>query len=122
MSLSWSLRKRLFQPTRGARYSHRRRHRGTKIEVKLAVPASDLQKLKCLLLAMPDVRSGVKSDSLALITTSDRALHRKQLTLRVREQRRKFVQTVKAGDLAGSDLCYGSSRGTPVLQRLELRP
>jgi hypothetical protein len=69
MSLSWSLRKRLFQPTRGARYSHRRRHRGTEIEVKLAVPSSDLQKLKCLLLAMPDVRSGVKSDSLALITT-----------------------------------------------------
>ena len=54
---------------------------------------------------MPTVRSEIQSDlTSTYYETPDFALHRKLLTLRVRKQGRKFVQTVKAGDLAGPDL------------------
>jgi hypothetical protein len=66
MSPLLELAKGTVPATRDASRSHRRRHRGscfisTEIELKLAAPSSDLQKLKCLLLAMPTVRSEVKS-------------------------------------------------------------
>jgi inorganic triphosphatase YgiF len=54
---------------------------------------------------MPTVRSEVKSDlTSTYYDTPDLALNRKLPTLRVRKQGRKFLQTVKAGDLAGPDL------------------
>jgi triphosphatase len=53
---------------------------------------------------MPTVRSEIQSDlTSTYYDTPDLALHRRQLTLRVRKQGRKFVQTVKA-DLAASSL------------------
>jgi len=54
---------------------------------------------------MPTGRSDVQSElTSTYYDTPDLTLYRKQLTLRVRKQGRGFVQTVKAGDFAGSDL------------------
>jgi hypothetical protein len=94
--------------TQGA--PHPRRHGGrrlisTEVELKLAAPAAELQKLKCMLLAMPTAQSDVQADLVSIYyDTPDLALNRKRLTLRVRKQGRRFVQTVKAGDFAESDL------------------
>jgi triphosphatase len=61
--------------------------------------------LKCMLLAMPTARSDVQADLVSIYyDTPDLALNRKRLTLRVRRQGRRLVQTVKAGDFAESDL------------------
>ena len=90
----------------------------TEVELKLAAPAPELQKLKCVLLAMPTVRSEVQSDlTSTYYDTLDLALHRKLLTLRVRKQGRKFVQTVKAGDLAGPDLLARREGEDPIASR-----
>ncbi|SDR63464.1 Inorganic triphosphatase YgiF, contains CYTH and CHAD domains [Rhizobiales bacterium GAS113] len=85
------------------------------VELKLAAPAPELEKLKCVLLAMPTGWSEVQSDlTSTYYDTPDLALHRKQLTLRVRKQGRKFVQTVKAGDFAESDLLARREWEDPV--------
>jgi inorganic triphosphatase YgiF len=61
--------------------------------------------LKCALLAIPTARSEVQSDLVSTYyDTPDFALRRKQLTLRVRKQGRRYVQTAKAGDFAWSNL------------------
>ena len=58
-----------------------------------------------MLLAMPTARSDVQADLVSIYyDTPDLALNRKRLTLRVRKEEGSFVQTVKAGDFAGSDL------------------
>jgi inorganic triphosphatase YgiF len=44
-------------------------------------------------------------------------LHRKRLTLRVRKQGRRFVQTVKAGDFFGSDLLARREWEDPVASK-----
>jgi triphosphatase len=64
---------------------------------------------------MPTVRSEVQSDLTSIYyDTLDFALHRKLLTLCVRKQGRKFVQTVKAGDLAGLDLLTRGEWEDPI--------
>ena len=63
-------------------------------------------------------RSEVQSDlTSTYYDTPDLALHRKQLTLRVRKQGRKFVQTVKAGDFAGSDLVVRREWEDPIANK-----
>ena len=67
---------------------------------------------------MPTVRSEVQSDlTSTYYDTLDLALHRELLTLRVRKQGRKFVQTVKAGDLAGPDLFARREWEDPIASR-----
>jgi triphosphatase len=74
--------------------------------------------LKCALLAMPTVRSEVQSNLVSTYyDTPDLALKRKRLTLRVRKQEGKFVQTVKAGDFAGPDLLARREWEDPVASK-----
>jgi len=76
----------------------------TEIELKLAARPDDLAKLKASLLAMsgkPAATSGLTS---TYYDTADRSLRRQDLSLRVRKQGRRFVQTVKAYDVDGPDL------------------
>jgi triphosphatase len=100
-----------------------RQHRGsrlipTEVELKLAAPAPELQKLKCVLQAMPTVRSEVELElTSTYYDTPDLALRRKELTLRVRKQGRSFVQTVKAGDFAGSDLLARREWEDPIASK-----
>ena len=90
----------------------------TEVELKLAAPAPELQKLKCVLLAMPNVRSEVELElTSTYYDTPDLALRRKELTLRVRKQGRSFVQTVKAGDFAGSDLLARREWEDPIASK-----
>jgi triphosphatase len=63
-------------------------------------------------------RSEVQSDlTSTYYDTPDIALHRKQLTLRLRKQGRKFVQIVKAGDFARSDLLARREWEDPIASR-----
>ena len=74
--------------------------------------------MKCVLLAMSAVQSEVQSDLISTYyDTPDLALNRKQLTLRVRKQGRKFVQAVKAGDSAGSDLLVRREWEDPIASK-----
>ena len=74
--------------------------------------------MECVLLSMSTGRSEVQSDlTSTYYDTPDLALHRKQLTLRVRKQGRKFVQTVKAGDFAGSDLVVRREWEDPIANK-----
>jgi inorganic triphosphatase YgiF len=67
---------------------------------------------------MPTGRSEVASDlTSTYYDTPDLALHREQLSLRVRKQGRKFVQTVKAGDFAGSDLLARREWEDPIASK-----
>jgi inorganic triphosphatase YgiF len=67
---------------------------------------------------MPTVRSEVQPDlTSTYYDTLDLALHREMLTLRVRKQGRKFVQTVKAVDLAGPSLFARREWEDPIASR-----
>src|SRR5215469_10961563 len=73
------------------------------IELKLAVPASDLARAREALLALPGA-VGKNPATLAstYFDTPELSLQRQELTLRVRKEGRHFVQTVKSPD--GDDL------------------
>jgi inorganic triphosphatase YgiF len=71
----------------------------TEVEIKLAARAGDLPRLKQALRAMaPQRRLSRAKLSSTYYDTPDLALRRRGLTLRVREEAGRFVQTVKAGD------------------------
>jgi inorganic triphosphatase YgiF len=71
----------------------------TEVEIKLAARAGDLPKLKRALRSMaPHQRPSRAKLSSIYYDTSDLALRRRGLTLRIREEGGRFVQTVKAGD------------------------
>jgi inorganic triphosphatase YgiF len=69
--------------------TQQRRPISTEFELKLAAPAAKLQKLECVLLAMPAENSELR---LKLVSTyydtPSLALHREGSTLRVRKQGR----------------------------------
>jgi triphosphatase len=77
----------------------------TEVELKLAVRIADLPGLKRALVAMAP--GSVSSQERLISTyydTQHLALKQQGLTLRVREQGGRFIQTVKAGDLAGAGM------------------
>jgi inorganic triphosphatase YgiF len=64
-----------------------------------------LEKLKRVLLAMPTVKSEVRSKLVSTYYgTPALALHRERLSFRVRKQGPEFIQTVKAEDPAQADM------------------
>src|SRR3981189_105242 len=67
---------------------------------------------------MPTGRSEVQSKlTSTYYDTPDLKLYRKQLTLRVRKQGRRFVQTVKAEDFAGSGLLTRRGWEDPIASK-----
>jgi triphosphatase len=77
----------------------------TEVELKLAASPADLPELRRALVEMAPASAG--SDSRLVSTyydTPDLALKRRGLSLRVREQGGRFIQTVKGGDPGGGDL------------------
>src|SRR5207245_1837267 len=80
--------------------NQRRGRISTEVELKLAASAGYLPELKRALAAMaPEAESSRRRLISTYYDTPDLALKRRGLTLRVREQGGRFVQTVKAGDL-----------------------
>jgi inorganic triphosphatase YgiF len=74
-------------------------------ELKLAAPASELEKLERALVMLPNARLEGQSDLVSTYyDTGICAFHRRRLTLRVRRQGQEFVQTIKADDSAKLDL------------------
>jgi triphosphatase len=87
------------------RSKQRRRHISTEVELKLAASAAYLPELKRALADMaPEADSSRRRLISTYYDTPDLALKRRGLTLRVREQGDRFIQTVKAEDLDGSDI------------------
>jgi inorganic triphosphatase YgiF len=83
----------------------RRRRISTEVELKLAASAGYLPELKRALAEMaPASHSLCRRLISTYYDTPDLALKRRGLTLRVREQGGRFIQTVKAGDLGGSNI------------------
>jgi inorganic triphosphatase YgiF len=93
----------------------RRRPVSYEIELKLAVPAPELKKLERQLLALPTARLEAESDLVSTYyDTCNLVLHRRRLTLRVRRQGRKFVQTIKADNPAKLDLLERREWEAPI--------
>ena len=86
-------------------WKRRRRVISTEVELKLAAPVADVPELKRALVKMTPAPASVAS---RLITTyydtPDLALKRQGLSLRVREQGGRFIQTVKTADPGGADV------------------
>ena len=62
------------------------------VELKLAAPVAELEKLERALLALPTARLEAQSDLVSTYyDTCTLALHRRRLTLRVRRQGGEFV-------------------------------
>jgi triphosphatase len=90
------------------------------VELKLGARAADLPDLKRALAAIaPAPTSATHRLISTYYDTPDLALWHQGLTLRVREQEGRFVQTVKRGDLTGIDLL---TRGEWEDQLAENRP
>jgi len=74
------------------------------IELKLAARAADLPDLERMLVGM--AAASAKSTKRLIGTyydTQDRALQRRRMILRIREEAGRLIQTVKSGDPTGSD-------------------
>jgi inorganic triphosphatase YgiF len=85
--------------------AERRRCISTEVELKLAASASDLPELKRALVEMASTSAGTQARLVSTYyDTPKLALKRRGLTLRVREQGDRFIQTVKTGDPSGGDL------------------
>src|SRR5947207_10939695 len=82
-----------------------RRPASREIELKLAAPASELEKVQHALLALPNARLENNSDFVSTyFDTPTCAIHRRRMTLRVRRQGRQFVQTIKIDAASKPDL------------------
>jgi len=98
----------------------RRRCISTEVELKLAAPAADLPELERALVEMAP--GSVSSRSRLISTyydTPDLALKRRGVSLRVREQGGRFIQTVKTGDTTSGDVL---TRGEWEDELAESRP
>jgi inorganic triphosphatase YgiF len=85
------------------------------VELKLAAPVAELEKLERALLALPTARLEAQSDLVSTYyDTCTLALHRRRLTLRVRRQGGEFVQTIKADDPAKLDLLERREWEAPI--------
>jgi len=77
----------------------------TEVELKLAAPAADVPELKRAFVKMTPAAAGVPSRLISTYyDTPDLALKRHGVSLRVREQGGRFIQTVKATDPSGADI------------------
>jgi triphosphatase len=82
-----------------------RRYISTEVELKLAALAADLPELKRALVEMaPSSASSYSRLISTYYDTPDLALKRQGLSLRVREQDGRFIQSVKAGDPSSGDI------------------
>jgi inorganic triphosphatase YgiF len=85
------------------------------VELKLAAPVAELEKLERALLALPTARLEAQSDLVSTYyDTCTLALHRRRLTLRVRRQGGEFVHTIKADDPAKLDLLERREWEAPI--------
>src|SRR2546423_4685157 len=83
---------------------NRERAISTEVELKLSARPADLPRLRHALLELaPDSESKQEKLLSTYYDTPDLLLKKRALTLRVREQNGRFVQTVKAGDPAGGN-------------------
>jgi triphosphatase len=104
----------------GRRWNQGRPEIGTEVELKLGVKATDLPDLKRALVAIAPTPGGAPCRLISTYyDTPDLALWHRGLTLRVREQEGRFIQTVKRGDLTGVDVL---TRGEWEDQLAENRP
>ena len=75
------------------------------MELKLSARPADLPRLRHALHEIaPDAASGEQRLLSTYYDTPELLLKKRALTLRVREQSGRFIQTVKAGDPAGADI------------------
>ena len=92
----------------------------TEVELKLVASAADLPELKRALVEMTPVSGSSQSRLISTYyDTPDLALKHRGLSLRVREQDGRFIQTVKEGDPDGGDLL---TRGEWEDELAESRP
>jgi triphosphatase len=111
---------RAVRRARSDRLERGRRCISTEVELKLAASAADLPELKRALVEMSPSSAG--SDSRLISTyydTPDLALKRQGVSLRVREQGGRFIQTVKTGDPSSGDVL---TRGEWEDELAESRP
>jgi triphosphatase len=92
----------------------------TEVELKLGARTTDLPDLKRALAAIAPAPTGAPRRLISTYyDTPDLALWHRGLTLRVRQQEDRFIQTVKRGDLTGVDVL---ARGEWEDQVAENRP
>jgi triphosphatase len=102
------------------RLGQRRRCISTEVELKLAASAADLPELKRALVEMAPTSTSSQSRLISTYyDTPNLALKRRGLSLRVREQGDRIIQTVKTGDPGGGDLL---TRGEWEDELAESRP
>jgi len=102
------------------RLGQRRRCISREVELKLAASAVDLPELKRALVEMSPTAGSSQSRLLSIYyDTPNLALKRRGLSLRVRQQGDRFIQTVKMGDPRGGSLL---TRGEWEDELAESRP